>query len=294
MFVDAIEKAQLFTRPVHSIGRNYGSTVIQPGAATLFFINAEGWALTCKHVANQLIAGQKLADKQQAFNREMANLRGQKKGKQIKRELEHKYGLSKQNTFELYNRFINCVEGNLSFELKLHDNLDIALIHFTNFSKLLCDSFPVFAANGADLKQGMFLCRLGFPFPEFTNFSYDSATDTIQWTTTGNHNTPRFPIEGMVTRHLIGDNATVVGFELSTPGIRGQSGGPAFDRNGTIWGMQSATAHLDLNFDVNQEVLRNGVKKKVSDSAFLHVGHCVHINALKSFMTQEGVRFQEG
>jgi len=294
MFIDAIERAQLFTRPVHSISRNYGSTVIQPGAATLFFINAEGWALTCKHVANQLIVGNQIAANRQAFNSECPNLRGHKKEKQLKRELERKYGFSKQTTFELYNRFLNCVEGNLNFEIKLHDKLDIALIHFTNFSRLLCDSFPVFAANGADLKQGMFLCRLGFPFPEFTNFAYNSETDTIQWTTSGKPNTPRFPIEGMVTRHLSGDDSSIIGFELSTPGLRGQSGGPAFDRDGTIWGMQAATAHLDLNFDVDQKVLRNGVKRKVSDSAFLHVGHCIHIDALKSFMTQEGVQFQEG
>jgi hypothetical protein len=103
-----------------------------------------------------------------------------------------------------------------------------------------------------------------------------------------------FPIEGMLTRHLIAEQSQVVGFELSTPGLRGQSGGPAFDSDGKVWGMQSATNHLDLNFDVNMDVIRNGEKKKVHDSAVLHVGHCIHVDVLKSFMQQHGVAFQKG
>ncbi len=293
MFVEAIEKAKQFTRPIHSIARNYGSTVIQPGAATLFFVNEHGSALTCSHVAKQLLGAAQLSQKRQAFNDELEKRRGEKKEKQLIRELERKYGFSKTFVFELHNRFMNCIEGSLDAEIKLHDKLDVALIQFTNFSRILCETFPVFAANGGGLKQGKFLCRLGYPFPEFTNYAYDSATDSLQWTTNGKANTPRFPIEGMVTRRLLGDDSGTIGFELSTPGLRGQSGGPAFDTEGVIWGMQAATNHLDLNFDVNQEVLRNGVKKKVIESALLHVGHCVHVDILKSFMTQNGVQFQE-
>ena len=96
----------------------------------------------------------------------------------------------------------------------------------------------------------------------------------------------------MLTRHLVKDG-NVIGFEMSTPGLRGQSGGPVFDSEGVIWGMQSATNHLDLNFDVDQEVFRNGLKKRVRDSAFLHVGHCVHVDVLKDFMNEHKVQFTE-
>lgn len=181
----------------------------------------------------------------------------------------------------------------MDVQLKAHSKLDVALIQFRNFTRLLCTSFPVFAANGGDLKQGKFLCRLGFPFPEFLNYAYDSAANKIDWTNTGRMDTPRFPIEGMVTRHLVGEGGQVVGFEMSTPGLRGQSGGPVFDAEGVVWGMQSATNHLDLDFDVDQEVVRNGSKKRVSDSAFLHVGLCIHVDVLKSFMKENGVQFQE-
>jgi len=81
------------------------------------------------------------------------------------------------------------------------------------------------------------LCRLGFPFPEFTNFTYDDE--------------------------------------------------------GKVWGVQFATKHLDLDFDVDLEVLREGAKKHVTDSAFLHVGRCIHIEVVKAFMKENSVSFIE-
>ena len=169
----------------------------------------------------------------------------------------------------------------------------MALLHFTGFTRLLVQSFPTFPLDTTLIKQGKFLCRLGFPFPEFTNFTYDAATQTINWTNTGKMDTPQFPIEGMITRFLLDAANQVLGFEMSTPGLRGQSGGPAIDSEGKVWGMQFATNHLDLDFDVKQEVVRDGQKKMVSDSAFLHVGHCIHVDALKAFMRQNNVTFTE-
>ena len=170
----------------------------------------------------------------------------------------------------------------------------MALLKFEEFTKLLCDTFPVFATDGSLLKQGMSLCRLGFPFPEFTNFTYNSDTDSISWTDTGRTDSPQFPLEGMITRRLVDDAKKIIGFELSTPGLRGQSGGPAFDVDGKIWGMQSQTKHLDLDFDVDLKVLRKGKERHIAESAILHVGHCVHVDVLKEFMRENKVTFQEG
>ena len=39
MFVNAIEEIQQFTRPIHTIVKHYHNNFIQPGAATLFFVN---------------------------------------------------------------------------------------------------------------------------------------------------------------------------------------------------------------------------------------------------------------
>ena len=292
MFVDAIEIAVQYTRAIQSISRVWGSTTAIPGTASLFFVNADGWALTCRHVASQITFADQLLAKFTAFKAERTQLPDGKKHRQLLRALERKHGYANGVLVEMYSTFVNCVEGALQFKVHLHSSLDVALLKFTNYTKLGVTSFPIFAQAGDGLKQGKFLCRLGFPFPEFANFEYDGAADRIQWTTTGRSDTPRFPIEGMVTRHLVGP-AGMVGFELSTPGLRGQSGGPAFDREGRVWGMQTATNHLDLDFDVDVDVLRNGQKRHVKDSAFLHVGHCVHVDVLKGFMRDKGVTFQE-
>jgi len=293
MFVAAIERAAEFTRPIHTIFRFFGSTEVHPGAASLFFVNADGWALTCRHVAEQLAVSEQLQPRYQAYKAERAALAGKKKH-QRERDLDRKHGFGRGHVVEIKNNFVNCADGPLNVVMRLHPTLDVALLKFSGFTALGCMTFPVFGENGGDLKQGRFLCRLGFPFPEFTNFAYNAAMDTIDWNQQGQQQTPQFPLEGMVTRRLLGPAGAVEGFELSTPGLRGQSGGPAFDTQGRVWGMQASTAHLDLNFDVDMELLREGSKKRVKDSAFLHVGHCIHVDVLKDFMRQHAVAFAEG
>ena len=209
--------------------------------------------------------------------------------------MAQKHGYNTQPLMQLSVRFVDCVIGDAAVEVDwfTHASGDLALLHFKNYKSIGYNGTAVFPADTSGLKQGKYLCRLGFPFPEFTNFEYDSANDAIRWTDTGRQVTPRFPIEGMVTRHLLDPSGATVGFEMSTPGLKGQSGGPAFDIQGKVWGVQFATNHLDLDFDVNQQVVREGTKKIVSDSAFLHVGGCVHVDVMKAFMRKHNVVFTE-
>ena len=88
MFVKAIETASLFTRAIHTISRNYRSNIVHPGAATLFFVNSDGWALTCKHVARLLQASGQIMQGYQSFKDELAAGQGAKKEKVLRRELE--------------------------------------------------------------------------------------------------------------------------------------------------------------------------------------------------------------
>lgn len=290
MFVKAIERAGEFTRPIHMVSRYYQSTLPQAGAATLFMVNDEGWALTCRHVAATIIATQDISQRKRDF--QAANVG--KMTKQDRFKCERKYKIDRANLYELLVQFVDCADTFDTYECRSHVTLDMALIRFNNFKMLHPKSFPLFAKNGDGLQPGKSLCRLGYPFAEFTNFAYDKDSDCTAWTKTGVERTPRFPMDGMVTR-LLSDGATnIVGFEMSTPGLKGQSGGPAFDTDGVIWGMQYGTASLDLDFDVNMDVVRQGSKKRVQDNAFLHVGHCVHVNAMKQYMQTNGVAFQEG
>lgn len=154
-------------------------------------------------------------------------------------------------------------------------------------------SYATFLRDTSKVKPGRSLCRLGYPFPEFTNYRYNPDNDDIEWTMEGRVSSPRFPIDGIVTR-LLSDSSGIMGIEMSTPGLRGQSGGPLFDTNGVIYGMQSATRHLHLGFDIeDREVLVNGRRSRVSNYPFLNVGQCVHVDVIKSFLRERGVTYYE-
>jgi hypothetical protein len=118
--------------------------------------------------------------------------------------------------------------------------------------------------------------------------------DDIEWTSGGNQNSPIFPIDGIVTRFVADQGVGVTGIEMSTPGLRGQSGGPLFDKEGRIYGMQFATRHLHLGFDMkDHEIVMDGKKVKIANHPFLHVGICVHLDSIKEFLRQHNINFTE-
>ena len=297
MFVKAIEIATSFTRPFTSISRVYGEQNAEPGCATFIIVNNEGWILTCKHVANQVAIADQVNKQYFNYKSEISLLnKGDRHYKSRVKEIEKKYGYSKGKgiLIQQKNMFVNVVDKMTGFKIFEHPKYDVALIRLDGFSKILCDTFPVFANDSSGLKQGKSLCRLGYPYPEFTNYEYSEKLDDIVWTNTGRNQTPLFPIDGIMTRNCM-DDSRIVEIELSTPGLRGQSGGPLFDVNGVIYGMQSATLTLPLGFDQESRVIKvKGVDKKVNDYSFIHLGRCVHVDILKSFMDSLGVKYQVG
>ena len=88
MFIRAIEIAKEYTRPIHTIQRFYSSDKVIAGAATLFFVNSDGWALTCRHVAQLLIAPDQIAKRKANYEGDYLALKGKKKERQILKELE--------------------------------------------------------------------------------------------------------------------------------------------------------------------------------------------------------------
>ncbi len=294
MFVDAIEKVSCFTRPVNTIMRNYGGGPVIPGSATLFFVNEEGYAVTCKHVIELLAASENINQQYRNFSQERARIPNDSKAKAAIKGLELKYKYQPVSTTQLKVNFLDCVDTMSGFTWHVHPSLDLAIIKFNGFNKLHYQNYATFMADTSKIKQGMSLCRLGFPFPEFTNYRFNQANDDIEWTAEGNNRSPRFPMDGMVTRFLADQQHQLYGIELSTPGLRGQSGGPLFDHRGIICGMQFSTKHLHLGFDmVDKDIIVNNQHKKISDYSFLHLGQCIHADAIKAFLKQHQVKFYE-
>lgn len=284
MYVKAIETVSGFTRPIHSIIRYDGSVNIIPGSATLFFVNENGVAITCKHVAELLIAAEQI-NKSYIQNR---------KGRisYVTPGNEHTPAGS-MNIIQIKNNFVNCFDTISGFNCLMHPLYDLAILQFNGFNKIFYNGYARFISDSSQVRQGKGLCRLGYPFPEFNNFRYNNQEDDIEWTQTGIPTSPSFPIDGIITR-LIARNQTAAGIEMSSPGLRGQSGGPLFDKDGIIYGMQSATAHLHLGFDLADFAVQDGGSiKRVTNAPFLHVGQCVHVDIIKDFLKQHGVVYYE-
>ena len=291
MFVKAIETIDSFTRPIHTITRTY-SGVVSPGSATLFFVNDEGVAITCKHVLNVIAQADEINKRYSEFRMEKNKFHKDSQSRKHILELEKKHQFKKNTVVQIKNNFINTFDHISDILGHAHPTLDLAILVFKGFSKKYYNSHAVFLKDTSKVKQGRSLCRLGYPFPEFNNFEYNTTIDEIEWTNTGNPNSPKFPLDGIITR-FVGLDGQIAAIEMSTPGLRGQSGGPLFDVNGIIYGMQYQTSHLHLGFDINKEIFQDGEKTKVSNSPFLHVGHCIHVDRIKDFLKEHNIKYYE-
>ena len=293
MFVKAIEEISKFTRPIHTISKTYGKNKIIPGAGTLFFVNEEGYAITCKHMVGIFKSTTIVNKKFQDFKKERQELvKGEAYDAKLK-NLETKYSYTSDSTSQQLFNFISCVDKMSGFTVHEHPDFDLAIIKFNDYNTIHYKGHAIFPKDSSDIKQGKFLCRLGFPFPEFNNYYYDEDKEVLGWTSTGKKASPIFPFEGMLTRFVM-EKGVKMGIELSTPGLRGQSGGPLFDEHGKVYGIQSRTKHLHLGFDIeNMEIRSKGKLKKVSDYSFIHLGECIHVDIIKKFLVQNKVKFYE-
>lgn len=290
MYADAIEKVGDYTRPLLYIFRNYGETVVMPGSSTLFFVNEEGCAVTCRHVAETMLAAGKINEKYARFKKAKAQLLDGKNNTQMLRKLEMEYGYKKGVTVNMKCNFKGCVAPIRGVTCHIHKQYDLAVIRFNGFESINYNGYAVFADDADSVRPGDSLCRIGFPFPEYINAIYNGISDDIEWSDLKAINTPRFPMDGMVTRHVAKDGK-VCAIEMSTPGLKGQSGGPLFDKNGVVYGMQYETRHLNTGFKFDNSgtpIKDAGVK---GNNAFIHVGHCLSATVIKEFLRENNVKF---
>ena len=183
--------------------------------------------------------------------------------------------------------------------MRIEPLLDIALVKFTGLPPNFVTDLPVFA-DPASVRPGMSVCRLGYPFMKVkTDYKPESSTFNIE-INNGNGTTTAFPYEGMVTRQVIKRRMDANGrpvqtnpnepipmyIECSTPGLVGQSGGPIFDRNGFIVGMQSHTNNIPLGFGDKQ------VDGKYMPEQFINTGMGVHVSTLIQMFKQYNIKYK--
>ena len=274
MFSKPLQEVKEYTKPILFATKLYDEEKIIKGSATLFFVNELGYAITCKHVAIELINFQKI--KEQFEHKKNNNTL--KKGDPISRSF------SFPNTYKSF--------GKINFTL--HSLYDLAIIKFEDVKEKLYDNHAFFPRDNAKVDQGTSVCKIGFPYAEFDNVKFFEENQNIVFDNSKLLEFQHFPLDGIITRHLFDQNKKKFGFETSSPGLRGQSGGPIINKDGLVVGIQSMTRHIHLGFDIeNFQIKKNNTIKTVSDYQFINLGIGIDYKIIKKFLHENNVKYYE-
>ena len=285
MYKKSIKNNSKYLVPFVEGIKYYGSNEIEHALGTMIILNDEGDILTCKHIAQEFIINDKLAS---SYPKLLNDLKKCKNDSQ-REELEKKYNLN-SSTAVLTN--INLpfqINRDINIEIKMHKYLDLAIIRFDGINVKL-ENYPIFAKNIPE--QGQSMCKLGFAFPEYSYFEYSEEVGNIVLKKEKVDNFPLFPMDGIVTRIVMDERNEKSMFETSTPGIRGQSGGPIFSPEGIVYGIQSFTKQLDLNFDVDKNVKRGINEKKVTYTPFINLGVGITSKEIIKFLDENNIKYE--
>jgi hypothetical protein len=290
MFQAANAIARQFTLPVvlsrKTIGGDCSSSI-----GSFVIVNDEGWIITAHHIADflaKMIAGEK---KVRDHEKEEANIRAdttldQKSRQKKLKSLGH---LGKDETDRCSAWW---GRNGLSVpQFQILPAVDLAIGKLVPFDKSWISTYPTFKDPTKNFEPGKSLCKLGFPFHQITPI-WHAATGSFELPP-GALPMPFFPVDGILTRfaevQVTGAPASPFPLrflETSSPGLRGQSGGPIFDTQGTIWAMQVRTAHYSLGFDPIAPNAKPGEK----EHQFLNVGLGVSATTILGFLAQHGVK----
>jgi hypothetical protein len=288
MFSTAYEISSAYTLPVICSLRYFDKTVeCQLGAFVV--LNNEGWIVTAAHLFQPQFV---FAQHQQEINNYNAQLDAinNKAFLSAKQKKKNIYKVKKNDRWIIN---LSYWWGNDQFKIgsvNINSEIDLAVGQIANFNPTFVSRYPIIK-DPKVMRYGTSLCKLGFPFHNPIS-KFDESTNKFELQA-GTLPVPRFPIEGIMTRDVAGGKTSdgkydIAFIETSSPGLRGQSGGPIFDTQGTIWGIQSRTQHLPLGF--NPKLMING--KEVEENQFLNVGWGVHPKTLIAFLQDNGIRFE--
>jgi len=274
MFGDACEKAMKFTRPVIMSTRQYDGTV-NSSCGTFIVLNDDGWILTAGHI----------------FDSFMAYQENSKKIKEIEEQNSRGTSRIRIDPKWLTNHsFWWGWDGVRLNDVFVDRKIDIAVGRLEPFDRKWISEYPVMK-DPQKMRPGTSLCRLGFPFTKI-NATFDGSKNSFRLAD-GTLPLPLFPIDGMHTRNIAqGKSADgsidALYVETSSPGIKGQSGGPIFDKDCNICGIQVRTNHMPLDFKAELNV--DG--KKVIENQFINLGVGVHIKTIVDVLKKRNIHFR--
>jgi hypothetical protein len=292
MFQKAIAIASEFTFPL-VMSRKTVAGACSSSVGTFVVVNKAGWIVTAAHILNQWT---KLVASAAATQAALAKIKtikedGSLSNKERARALAAGPTAGKDDTERCsmwvgINPAVRVNLKNIGFVpleiAEWGEVVDLACAQLDPWDSAWVKTYPIFKDPTKDFEPGRSLCKLGFPFHQFQT-SWDEATNQFKLPP-GALPMTRFPVEGMFTRVseiVIEGEAPpypIRYVETSTPGLRGQSGGPTFDVHGTIWAIQAKTSHLPLGF--------------TGQNQFLNVGLGVHPETMFPIFAEAGIEYQ--
>lgn len=271
MFADAVEIASAFTFPYVGLRARPDGTV-DSVVASFMVLNADGWIATSAHVIEEIVASGGLT-------REDVGAPAVRAG-DVAGHVE-----------------IWALPGFDSTRPRLSRGrvspvADIAIGRIEPFHPDVVLRYPVLRNTVTrPIRPGESVCRLGFPFHRVAA-EYEAQRNDFRLAPDA-FPAPLFALDGIVSRfnRVAGPHGQALFIETSTPGLRGQSGGPLLDVEGRVTGIQSRTAHLDLGFDAHYAA---GSAEEGTERQFLNVGMASHVDELVRMLEMDGVSFVRG
>ena len=291
MFGHAVPVAAGFTRPM-VISCRTAEGVCSSTIGAYVVLNREGWILTAGHLLGIVRQHQESARRHQGyrdnvveFHRDIAaDKRYRKKGVRT----FHRPAAASVRDHSVWWG----IDGVRLVEARAAPAADLALGRLEPFDPATIQRFPVFKDPARGYVPGRSLCKLGFPLHRIEPV-YDEKANTFTLPE-GSVPLPMLPLEGMFTRVVNtrfpgrGDGDPSAFIETSTPSLIGQMGGPVFDSEAIVWGIQSHTIHHPLGF---QPPVPGGPAGLV-EHQFLNTGLAVHASVIRRFLDAEGVEYK--
>lgn len=255
MFRSACEVARNFTRPVVLSRRTFNDQCTG-GIGAFVVLNEEGWILTAFHILEQIRVGNDAAAIAVRVAAEADAIRADgtltPKARQKAIGKLAWPGRDETKNFSAWWGINGCSV----VDTHAVPAVDLGIGRLEPFDRAWVSVYPTLKDPSKNFEgAGVSLCKIGFPFNSISP-TWDDAKKGFDLPIGGG--LPLFPIEGILARHIIIDPASVPGgapwplrwIETSSPGLRGQSGGPVFDTDGTVWAIQVNTMSYPLGFDI--------------------------------------------
>ena len=287
MFSQALKTVSQFTLPV-IISKRTATGQVSCACGAFIVLNRDGWVATAAHIADDFAKYQQHRQEQQQYETEKhriesdQNIPPNRKRKFIARLPKNDEWITH---ISYYWGMPNCTIN----ELRVNPVADLAVGRLEPFDNTRIREYPVLKNPNGDFAPGTSLCRLGFPFHKISA-TYDENANRFDLAN-GVLPVPFFPNDGIHTRVVVvsdqQDNEAEF-IEASSPGLRGQSGGPIFDSRGHIWAVQSRTQSLLLGFSPVVRV----AGREITEHQFMHVGWGSHVKELIRMLSAHNIQFQ--